>query len=637
MDRSVVGLIREREQGLKDEIKKMDILSSLARKTAYITDIHELFQQIMHSVHRMMDYDIYMSIILEGKRKGYLLINTTSAVSQRCIKEVQSKLLEVTNYLTGENIGSEDLRIDFQGSKKREGASNLQVKTSYNIPIIVEHRPIGIINVSSFKKNAFGETNIKTLYTIADQTSVAIQGLRKTITREKREIESIIKSLGDGVIVVSPDEKVIFINPAAKSMLKVKDDSSPFLEEMKRGILKDLLRKRKGIKRREIGVRNEILEVKTTPLEVGNGKSQGAVAILRDITKAKEVDRMKSEFVSSVSHELRTPLTTMKEFVSILLDGIGGSLSNEQEEYLHIVKSNIARLARIVSDLLDISRLESGRIELNLEPINIALLTRQVATSLQPNIESAKLSLEIELPPDFPSAYADADRVSQVLINLITNAERHTPQGGKITISGKNLGKGLQLNVSDTGEGIPEDRQEEIFDRFRQLHRTPGPGAKGTGLGLAIVKEIISLHKGKIWVESEPGKGSSFHFTLPKLKAGFGLKRYIDEEIRFSKRKHRDFSIVLIEVKNFNGQAPSKKSLMGVEDAIKGILRSPRDAIFTKDKERTIFIGLPDTKKQSGLMFVKRIEGTLSDKAANFRTTVKTYPEDAEEIDKFAN
>ena len=175
--------VNKRDQGLKGEVKKMDILSSLARETAYITDVHELFQRIMHSVHRVVDYDIYMCIILEGERKGYLLINTTSPVSQRCIEEVQSKLLEVTNYLTGENIGYENLHIDFQGSKKREETSNFQVKTSYNIPIVVEHKPIGIINISSFKKDAFSETNIKTLYTIADQTSIAIQGLRKTIAR----------------------------------------------------------------------------------------------------------------------------------------------------------------------------------------------------------------------------------------------------------------------------------------------------------------------------------------------------------------------------------------------------------------------------------------------------------------------
>jgi two-component sensor histidine kinase len=325
----------------------------------------------------------------------------------------------------------------------------------------------------------------------------------------------------------------------------------------------------------------------------------------------------------------------VKEFVAILLDGLAGDLTDDQKEYLHIVRSNVERLARIVSDLLDISRLESGSIVLNSEPVSIIRTVRQIAATLRPKMEEAGVSFKIDLPADFSAAYGDADRISQIFLNLITNAVKHTPTGGEVVVSGRELARKLELSVSDTGEGIPEDRIKDVFDRFLQLGRMPGPGARGIGLGLAIVKELVKMHKGKVWVESSVGEGSRFSFTVPKLKKSFALRDYIADQKKLYERRHRGFSIVVVELNSTGGERDGE-SLVEMRRGLESVLRSPRDTVFAKDRGRTAAVALAESKRQGGLTFVKRLEETLAGRRLDYRANVLAYPVDREKIDELA-
>ncbi|MFC1671880.1 ATP-binding protein [Planctomycetota bacterium] len=617
------------------ELVQARILASLARDTAYVTDIRELFRRIQLAVRDVVNYDVYMCVILQGKDEGYLFTDTASAVSRSCMEEVRADLLRVTNYLTRGKIKPEDLRIEsgeteiLSVDEKRKA-----IRSSCNIPIVIELQPIGIINVSSFAEDAFSKGEVEMLYSIAEQTSSLVRGLRKVISAETKSIESIIESLGDGVVVVGADGRTRFMNPASKAMLATKRNDTASLDRLKGYILKDLAEAKKGPKIREVKVRDRILDVVTTPLGFEE-EPDGAVAVLRDVTKAREVERMKNELISNVSHELRTPLTTVKEFVAILLDGLAGELKEEQKEYLHIVRSNIDRLARIVSDLLDISRLESGSIQLSLEPVSVVRTVRQAAATLRPSMEEAGISFTIDLPTDLPAAYGDSDRILQIFLNLITNAIKYTPSGGEITISGRELPRKLELSVSDTGEGIPEDRLKEVFDRFLQLGRVPGPGARGIGLGLAIVKELVKMHRGKVWVESKLGEGSRFSFTVPKLKKSFSLKDYVADQKVLYERRHRGFSIVFIEIESDDGTR-GKDVVMEMSSGLETVLRSPRDTVFVRDGGIVSVVALAESKRQGGLVFVKRLDEVLVNRKVTYKTEVLAYPADKERIDGLA-
>jgi signal transduction histidine kinase len=226
---------------------------------------------------------------------------------------------------------------------------------------------------------------------------------------------------------------------------------------------------------------------------------------------------MKSDFVSNVSHELRTPLTSIRESIGLVLEGITGSVTEKQMKFLLIAKRNTERLTNLINDLLDLAKIEAGKIEIRKRSINLINLAKEAMESFRSQAEEKKISLESSFSPSLPNIYADPDRITQVFNNLMSNALKFTSEGGKIRVGAKlsSEPKFVEVSVRDTGVGIASQDLEKIFARFARLEIPLPERAPGTGLGLAIVKEIIDLHQGKVWTESEPGKGSAFYFTLP--------------------------------------------------------------------------------------------------------------------------
>jgi signal transduction histidine kinase len=233
--------------------------------------------------------------------------------------------------------------------------------------------------------------------------------------------------------------------------------------------------------------------------------------------KLEQINHLKNEFISMVSHELRTPLTTIKGFVSIVLNEETGPLNDQQRHFLETSDRAIDRLTLLVSDLLDISRIEAGQIKMQLRPISLKEVVQRLALNFAPQLKAQNLTLALQLPDPLPLVMADPDRIGQVLDNLLSNALKFTARGG-ITISAIDKGDFVMVSVKDTGSGIAKEEHDRIFDKFYQIKVGTGYPSKGTGLGLAIVKSIVESHRGKIWVESEPGKGSDFRFILPRAR-----------------------------------------------------------------------------------------------------------------------
>jgi signal transduction histidine kinase len=229
----------------------------------------------------------------------------------------------------------------------------------------------------------------------------------------------------------------------------------------------------------------------------------------------KKLNQLKSDFVSTVSHELRTPLAITKEGISLILDRIPGEINEKQEKILDTTRNNIDRLARIIDELLDISKIEAGKVELKRGLVDIAGLIRQTASSFEFKLKEKNLELRVNVPEKQIDAFVDPDKLTQVFTNLIGNALKFTDRG-YIEISLQEKEKEIACIVADTGLGIAEEYLPKVFSKFEQFGRLPGPGEKGTGLGLSITKGIIELHGGKIWVESKLGQGTKFSFILPK-------------------------------------------------------------------------------------------------------------------------
>jgi signal transduction histidine kinase len=238
-----------------------------------------------------------------------------------------------------------------------------------------------------------------------------------------------------------------------------------------------------------------------------------------------EVDRLKSEFVATVSHELRTPMTSIKGYVEIMLMGAAGQLSEQQLHFLQIVKSNTERLAILVNDLLDISRIEAGRATLSLQPLVIAEIVDKTVADLRRRMgeEDRMMQLKVMIPPDLPTAYGDAERVRQIMDNLLENAYQYTPpEIGCLVISAHQVEDNIQIDIKDNGIGIRPEEQVRVFERFYRGEDPMVLATSGTGLGLAIVQRLVEMHNGRIWLESTGvrGEGSTFSFTLPVFSPG---------------------------------------------------------------------------------------------------------------------
>jgi len=260
---------------------------------------------------------------------------------------------------------------------------------------------------------------------------------------------------------------------------------------------------------------NLVVKARVSAVVDAGGSYIGRVLALRDITAEREIADMKNEFVSTVSHELRTPLTSIKGYVDLILDGSAGEISEIQEEFLLIVKENSDRLVELINEMLDISRIESGRVHLKVEPLNVAESVRGAVDTFRAVLAQSERSLTVSVPKNLPQVAADRDRVGQVLVNLISNALKYSPGGGEVSVSARRDGDSVVISVTDQGLGITREDQKRLFTKFYRVDSAMTREIGGTGLGLSICKTIIELLGGSIGVKSKSGRGSTFWFSLP--------------------------------------------------------------------------------------------------------------------------
>ena len=356
----------------------------------------------------------------------------------------------------------------------------------------------------------------------------AIEKQAKIISDEKERIDNIVHNMTDGLVVVDPQGKILMVNPAAEALLGVstqdigKQIKDVVKDEHLLALVKNLHTQKKEVIAKDVELfsPNEstmrVLRASSAVVEDQNGKTVGMVAILNDITKQKEVERLKSDFVAKVSHEIRTPLIAMEKSLSLILSKTTGPLSEEQDKFLAITDRNLKRLSALINDLLDLSKLEAGKVTLVREPVVIEKVIEEPILVFRNWAETKSIKIDKKIQEGLPQANIDANKIIQVINNLLGNAIKFTPDNGTITVEAVLRGdKEIEISVTDTGIGISEEELPKVFHKFYQVSGNLQTEIRGTGIGLAIAKEIVELHGGRIWVESQIGKGTRFIFTLP--------------------------------------------------------------------------------------------------------------------------
>ena len=425
-------------------------------------------------------------------------------------------------------------------------------RSTLTAPLIVGQEALGCLMLLHRQPNYFDDTQLDPIRAAANQFAVTINNgeLFQLIRDQAEDLGTMLRSqqieasrstamlqgVGDGVLVTDNHNEITLFNHAAEEMLGIPRDQivGKTLEEFAglfgreaeswMQMISSWSRSSQSFINKEMITEQVALEdgrvisVHLSPVS-DRDEFLGTISIFRDITHQVEVDRMKSEFVATVSHELRTPMTPIKGYVEFLLMGGTGDLNDQQREFLAIIKTNIDRLAILVDDLLDVSRIEAGKVALSFQPIHLQGVVEEATnTTLQQSEEDARpVEIEIDIPPNLPSIYGDNDRVRQIITNLVDNAYKYSPENSKIRIRVYPNENNIQVDVIDQGIGIFPDEQDKIFERFYRGENHMVMATAGTGLGLPIVKELVEMHNGKIWVNSSgvPGEGSTFSFTLP--------------------------------------------------------------------------------------------------------------------------
>lgn len=355
-----------------------------------------------------------------------------------------------------------------------------------------------------------------------DENSQLREQHQQTLAEEQAKLETLFNSMVEGVLVLDNQSRILLINHACERLFDLQGDirKQTLMEALRLHELQNLAQRvtREGhVQGFELdlpGVENRCLQINGATFLNREGKSQGIILIFHDLTRIKQLENTRKEFVANVSHELRTPLSLIKGYVETLIDGAKDD-SAVAERFLQTIEKHADRLTYLIEDLLTISRLESGQVVLNLQPTELQPLVERVMDDLHSRAEEKRIILANEVPLEL-QVNADADRLQQVLFNLVDNAIKYGRIEGKVIVQAKQReDQMVEVSVSDNGPGIPPEATERVFERFYRVDRARSRDQGGTGLGLSIVKHIVQSHNGEVWVDSEVGKGTTFRFTLP--------------------------------------------------------------------------------------------------------------------------
>jgi NtrC-family two-component system sensor histidine kinase KinB len=350
---------------------------------------------------------------------------------------------------------------------------------------------------------------------------------------EKKKSETIVESIADPVIVTDEHGVLVLMNQAAATIFDVRGD------DWRGKVVREVVGNQSWAEMLELGGLRRIEQEHRDPLFAftrndlqlyfrprqahivdEHGNIQGVVTLLQDVTRFKDLDRMKSEFIATVSHELRTPLTSLSMGIDILSQEVIGSVNQRQKDLLVAAKDDSERLRKLVKELLDLSKLESGKYEMKKELVDFRRLVADAVRPLRLPFEEKQIHLELNIPEHLPALSADSHQLIWVVTNLLSNALRFTDTNGKVQLTAKEEKQGILVTVADTGHGIPQENLETIFDKFVQVKSSTETTPGSVGLGLAIAREVVEAHGGRIWVESQVGVGSTFFFTFPTVLQG---------------------------------------------------------------------------------------------------------------------
>ncbi len=518
--------LRKTISDLREEVDQLSMLQDISRQIISNYNFDQIINIFLDIVKELINYD---SCIL------YLCHEDSNSYEMTAFRDILEKDLkackpddQIIKWVLKEGRWTD---ISLLHCSKSENTGFVSI-----LPVQGAKRDLGFLLMRcDTEKDVFTQANMKRLSFVASQTAVALenQGLYSELSHSREYIKNILEGINNGIITIDMSDRITQINKNATAMLglpsadiigtnykdALPEASVKMIEDIKKKTIEDGFVFETQFEYSPTKDLKIPLAISSSILLDDRGNRLGIIIVLRDVSVSKEIERLrqldeiKSEFVSNTSHELRTPLNVIKSYVEAILNQVDPSDYQTQREFLTVVNNETDRLAALVSDLLDISRIESGRFEIELSPISLSEIIQIVLRDLE-DVDSAH-QIFADIPSVLPDILADKDKMIQVFLNLLDNATKFSPDGGKISIKAQVEGKMVKCEISDQGIGIAKEDIPRIFEKFYRVDNSDVSEIPGTGLGLPIVRHIVESHGGKISVKSKPGKGSTFTILLP--------------------------------------------------------------------------------------------------------------------------
>ncbi|MDP4000700.1 MAG: ATP-binding protein [bacterium] len=550
-NRRVRTSLHAKEEEMQRRMYELSVLKELGDRIGYSLNVQKIVDVITGSLRRLLPYSTVSYLLLGDEGKVIFHCILEDSVNKNFVSEVKDRMIDALSALTGRKIKSEEVDESISGTITDE-TSRDKIKSFFNIPVVINNQPMGLLNVASVKEGLYKEDEMTILYTIMNQASSAVSKLENILNQEKGKLNSMVESMADGVFMVDTRNRLLVINPMAKGMLGINKPQTTIFDVLDalaskfdlRTKIEQSISQDKLTTEEQLKLNDKVLRILISPVKNAENEALGAVVLFHDITKEKAIEKMREDFTSMMVHELRSPLTGIKSIANLLRED---KIKNEQkkyQEFIELIVSNSASMLDLVNDLLDVAKLEAGKFQVIKRETDLKKLLEMRVQSFNALASEKGLGLESKVIDQLPIVLADENKIGQVMNNLLSNAIKFT-LNGKIVVSSLVLMKGEDLmqkvsnagvtwpgikdgikfdsdqvviGITDTGVGIKESEVTKLFNKFTQLEESAVSDKKGTGLGLVISKGITEAHGGKIGLFSKEGQGSTFYFTLPLTK-----------------------------------------------------------------------------------------------------------------------
>lgn len=501
---------------LQKQLQELNVIYTIGRSVTSLLDLNQVLNRVVDAAVYLADAEEGMLLLLDEEENELYL---------RAAKNVDDKIAHMLRMRVDDSVAGRVVQTGrpiFLTGERAKVVTGYLARALLYLPLRMPDRGvIGVLGViNRVEEQSFSERDVFLLSALADYAAIAIANARlfEALEAERLKLETVLREAQEAIIVVDNENRILLCNRAACDALNVVEADvvrKPVDVAISHPTLSALFAEGYATKR---AVRCEValstgrtLNAQITPVP-----GVGQVLMMQDITYLKELDRIKSEFVTAISHDLRTPLTTIQGYIELLPKA--GSLNAQQQEFILRARSSMETITSLLNTFLDIDMLEAG-LEMDMQPCDLVRIVEEAIQSYRSQMEHKRQELRWEPPVGIPLVGGNPYRLRQVVEHLLSNATKFTPEGGWIAVNVERDGEHVIVHVADNGIGIPPAEQPYIFDKFYRVESDETIGVPGSGLGLALVKSVIGRHNGRVWVESRPGVGSVFSFILPVLKS----------------------------------------------------------------------------------------------------------------------